>query len=119
MTLSITTIIILAVVISALLYIVMPDEEEQEIKPIKKIKNPIPRADWKRYKHSLFCKTCYLHDYWFIGGGSWSPDACPVCAQTACVNFKNIPNHLKDYAIDKHREKWKAKFGCYPSKGEK
>lgn len=117
------TLVLLGIIGWVILYFVITQKEEKE-EPSAEDKfldseygwqaKISRRADWHRYENCLFCKKCYLHDYWFVGGGSWAPDGCPICGGTACVEFKDIPNKEKNKAIDEHLRRWKEKYGCYP-----
>jgi hypothetical protein len=36
------------------------------------------------------CKKCLVHEMFFTGGGSWSPDFCPNCYGEDYVMFKDL-----------------------------
>jgi len=50
----------------------------------------------------LICPNCLISNYFFIGGGSWSPDKCPECRRT------DLPGSLSSYATLSFVSKFKA-----------
>lgn len=57
------------------------------------------------------CKKCLVHDYFFVGGGSWAPDACPKCGGTECVLYEELSPLKKAKVQRLFRKHWNKKFG--------
>ena len=62
-------------------------------------------------KNEFFCAECLIHDSFFKGGGSWSPDSCPKCKRADnVVPFKKLTIEQKATAIRKFDKMWKEKW---------
>ncbi len=59
----------------------------------------------------MFCKKCFLRDGFFTGGGSWSPNACPICGGTETILYKNMNNKQRRIASKLQKEWWIKKYG--------
>lgn len=64
------------------------------------------RYDTRFEENELFCRKCYCHDGFFIGGGSWTSDYCPFCGGTACSIWKEVPQEKKNFAYNLHKKMW-------------
>ena len=62
-------------------------------------------------KNESFCPNCLIHDYFFIGGGSWSPDACPKCKSIEGISYRHLTIEEKQIAGEKFDKMWKEKWG--------
>lgn len=58
-------------------------------------------------KNAMFCPKCLIHDTFFKGGGSWSPDVCPVCKNYDVVLYKNLTFEQQIIAKKKFDIMWK------------
>jgi hypothetical protein len=61
-------------------------------------------------KNELFCKKCFTHDTFFIGGGATAPDSCPGCGGTTCIPYMNLSFLQKSKTRDKFDIMWKEKW---------
>ena len=58
-------------------------------------------------KDELFCPKCLMHDTFFVGGGSWTPDNCPKCKGTDCIMYGNLTTIEKIKADYLFYKMWK------------
>lgn len=58
----------------------------------------------------LFCPKCLIHDCFFVGGGSWSPDNCPDCGETVCITFENLSPINQVLAEKRFKRMWKKEY---------
>ena len=62
--------------------------------------------------NAMFCKDCFLYDYWFTGGGSWSPERCPFHPKSdEVVLWKQMTKAQREKAARWHDSMWFSKFG--------
>ena len=55
------------------------------------------------------CKHCLIEEYFFNGGGSWSPDFCPKCHGEDYVMFGRLNTTDKIKANKLFNKMWKEK----------
>ena len=60
-------------------------------------------------KNEMFCATCLMHETFFTGGGSWSPDSCPICKDVNAdvIFYRKLTIEQKQIARKKFDEMWK------------
>jgi hypothetical protein len=64
--------------------------------------------------NAMFCKDCFLYDYWFTGGGSWSPERCPHHPNSdEVILWKQMTEVQRKKAARWHDDMWFAKFNCH------
>ncbi len=57
-------------------------------------------------KYEFFCIKCMIHDTFFVGGGSWSPDCCPECRGCECIAWEHMSFIQKRKAQDLFEKMW-------------
>ena len=72
-----------------------------------------PKLDDLFNKNAEFCSICFTYEYWWTGGGSWSPDRCPKHNKDDgdVILWKNMRRHQKRHAAIEHFIRWKQKYG--------
>jgi len=55
-----------------------------------------------------FCPYHLVHEGFFTGGGSWSPDKCPICRTDDFILWKQMSHEQKVKAKELFSEYWKA-----------
>lgn len=63
-------------------------------------------------ENTEFCPKCWTHEYFWTGGGSWSPDRCPYHRNSDdAILWKNMSRSQKKKAARKMDDGWYTKFG--------
>jgi len=57
------------------------------------------------------CAHCLIEEYFFTGGGSWSPDFCPQCRGEDYVMFKDLSLRDKIRANRLFNQMWRKAHG--------
>lgn len=61
-----------------------------------------------------FCPKCWTHEYFWTGGGSWSPDRCPNHRDSDdAILWKNMRRHQKRHAAIEFTIGWYRKYGVH------
>jgi hypothetical protein len=63
-------------------------------------------------KNEEFCPHCLTHNYWYIGGGSWSPERCPNHSKSDdYILWKQMNFWQKYKASQLFNEMWRKTYG--------
>ena len=66
----------------------------------------------KRFnKNSEFCPHCLTNEYFYVGGGSWTPDRCPNHKDDDFILWKQMNILQKRKAAKIFNDMWKKKWG--------
>ena len=65
----------------------------------------------KLQNNDKLCPKCLIDSYFFIGGGSWSPDICPECGHVetyrSLISYKSLSWWSKRKAQEKFKNMWR------------
>lgn len=53
----------------------------------------------KLFDDTLFCVNDLVCNHFFIGGGSWAPDRCPICNGIETITYKDLNFWKKRKAV--------------------
>ena len=85
----------------------------------EKMADVLERKDKAKLKdlfldNAMFCKDCFLYDYWFTGGGSWAPERCPFHPKSdEVILWKQMTKAQRKKAARWHDSLWLGKFDCH------
>lgn len=104
--------------IIAIAYLVGRLVESDIFKPAaEKMADVLEQKDKAKLKdlfldNAMFCKDCFLYDYWFTGGGSWAPERCPFHPKSdEVILWKQMTKAQRKKAARWHDSLWFSKFG--------
>jgi len=58
-------------------------------------------------KNEEFCPHCLIHESFYVGGGSWSPDRCPNHKKDEFILWKQMSFFQKRKAVKLFNQMWK------------
>jgi hypothetical protein len=68
--------------------------------------------DTRFSENAEFCPHCLTKDYFYTGGGSWSPDRCPYHPKSDdFILWKQMSFSQRNEAAKRFDRMWKDKFG--------
>ena len=79
-----------------------------------KVNSPTLRAkkDERFSQNSEFCPHCLTKDYFYRGGGSWSPDRCPFHPMSDdFILWKQMTLSQRNKAAKRFQRMWKEMHG--------